>query len=71
MTDPAVSEAARQLATRRPRGTYTCVVCGETFTAIAQRGPRTPNVCSQRCRDRRKNQRRKLRTADQHQREGD
>jgi hypothetical protein len=71
MTDSAITEAARAFAARRPRATYTCVVCGETFTATAQRGPRTPNVCSQRCRDRRKNQARKIRTADRIQRQGD
>lgn len=61
-TDQNASEMARALAARRPRATYTCEVCGESFEAIVRRtkrpdAPREPRLCSTRCKQRRKAQR--------------
>lgn len=47
------SEAARQLAARRPRAAYICLVCGEEFTAVVRTGDRAPKTCPRpkTCRD--------------------
>jgi len=54
MTDPAIAEAARMLAARRPRATYTCEVCGENFEALVRTGSKAPRTCPRpkSCRDR-------------------
>lgn len=45
MTDSSITEAARALAARRPRATYTCEVCGEPFVTFARTGTKAPRTC--------------------------
>lgn len=55
MTD--ASEAARQLAARRPRATFVCTVCGREFVALVRK-TQPAQTCSTACRQRLQRQRR-------------
>lgn len=45
------SEAARQLAARRPTATYACEFCGKEYEALARKS-QPSRTCSQSCRQR-------------------
>lgn len=58
MTGHDATEAARQLAARRKRGTFACEVCGREYEAL-DRPKQQPRTCSPACRQKAFRERRK------------